>query len=720
MSPEQARGQQVDRRADIWSFGVVLYEMLSGRPAFGGDTVSDVLASVLKTDIDLKQLPSDVPASIRQLLRRCLTRDRTQRLQAIGDARITIQESIENPQVTEVAAAPSTVAPAAQKSVVPWAVAGAAVLGLIATLVFLWPQPPPAPESPLRLSFEVSGPAIWTGLGSSVVLSPDGTRVAYIVGDENQREIRIRALDQMDAATVASGTPPPYQPFFSPDGQWIGFVTPGEMRKVPLSGGTPLTLCKVERARGGTWAPDDTIIFAPSPSSPLYRVPAAGGEPVPITTLDEAAGEASHRWPQVLPGGKAVIFTSHTQAVGNFDAANIEVLVLATGERKVVRRGGSYGRYVPSGHVVYVNQGTLFAVPFDLDRLEATGSPAPVVQGVSWDVAQGGAQFSFSDNGRLAFMRGGEAIPEYPAIWVDRNGEATPLWEQTGSYTNPRLSPDGNRLSMTVLRDGNWDIWVFDLERRVSTRLTFDESSDTEQVWSPDGEFIVFSSNQDKAGVENLYRKRADGSGEAERLTELASSGWATSWSADGRFITYWTAENGGGDLWVLPLEGDRKPELFLSTPFSETVGAFSPNGRWLAYASNETGRTEVYVRPFPAAGGKWQVSNEGGNFPAWSRDGRELFYRTDQGLMVASVEIGGETFRAGTPRALFKGNFRGGEAGVGFAGNVFSDYEVSPDGRRFVLFPGAENAEELERPHIILVTRWFDDLRRTFASPTN
>ena len=718
MSPEQARGQKVDRRADIWSFGVVLYEILAGKPAFGGDTVSDVLASVLKTDIDLKVLPGDVPAPIRQLLRRCLTRDRKQRLQSIGDARITIQESLERPEAVPVPA-PSLAAPPARRELIPWAVAGAATLALLAVLILLWPAPAPVTESPLRLSFEVSGAAIWTGLGSSTVLSPDGKRIAYVVGDENQREIRVRSLDQLDGSIVASGNPPPYHPFYSPDGQWIGYVTSSEMRKVPLSGGTPLTLCKVERARGATWAPDDTIIFAPNPSGPLFRVPAAGGEPEPLTTLDEAAGEATHRWPQVLPGGKAVIFTSHTQSVGNFDNANIEVLALETGERKVLRRGGSYGRYVPSGHIVYVNQGTLFAVPFDLEPLEVTGSPAPVVQGVSWDVAQGGAQFSFSEDGRLAYVTGGEAIPEYPVLWVDREGETTPLWEQPGSYANPRLSPDGKRMSLTVLRDGNWDIWVYDLERRVSTRLTFDEGSDTEQIWSPDGEFIVFSSNQDRAGVENLYRKRADGSGEPERLTELSSSGWATSWSPDGRFITYWTAEN-GGDLWVLPLEGDRKPELFLGTPFQENVGAFSPDGRWLAYASNETGRDEIYVRPFPAGGGKWQVSNEGGNFPYWSREGRELFYRTDEGLMVAAVETTGGTFRAGSPRVLYEGNFRGGVGGIGFAGNVFADYEVTADGQRFVLFPGAEDAEQKERPHVILVTRWFDDLRRTFSIGTN
>ncbi|HLE22252.1 MAG TPA: protein kinase, partial [Vicinamibacteria bacterium] len=717
MSPEQARGKAVDKRADIWSFGVVLYEMLSGKPAFGGETVSDVLASVLKTDIDLKSLPSEVPAPIRQLLRRCLTRDRKQRLQAIGDARIAIGEYLENPGAVanmEPAARPGVVERPSWGRALPLPVAGA-VAGAIALAAWIfWPAPPPPPEPPLRLSFELSGAPLWLGLGSSVALSPDSTRIAYVVGDDNEREIRLRSLDQLDGSTIASGNPPPYHPFFSPNGQWIGYVTSSEMKKVPLSGGTPLTLCKVERSRGASWAPDDTIIFAPSPNSALYRVPAAGGEPEPLTTLDEDAGEATHRWPQVLPGGKAVLFTSHTQSVGNFDKANIEVLNLETGERKVLRRGGSYGRYVPSGYIVYVNQATLFAVPFDLGSLEVTGSPAPVVQEVSWDMAQGGSQFSFSETGRLAYATGGNAIPEYPIVWVDRKGQGTSLWEENGSYANPRLSPDGKRLSLTVLRDGNWDIWVYDLERRVSTRLTFEEGSETEQIWSPDGEYLVFSS--DREGAENLYRKRADGSGEQERLTDLPTSGWATSWSPDGRFITYWTAEN-GSDLWILPLEGERKPELFLGTPFRENVGAFSPDGRWLAYASNESGRGEVYVRPFPAGGGKWQVSDGGGDFPCWSRDGRELFYRTDTGLMVTSVETTGGTFRAGSPRVLYEGNFRGGMGGIGFAGNTFADYEVTSDAQRFIMFPGAENVEQEERPHVTLVTHWFEDLRRTFAT---
>jgi serine/threonine-protein kinase len=719
MSPEQARGQAVDRRADIWSFGIVFYEMLAGKPAFGGDTVSDVLASVLKTDIDLSSLPSDVPPAIRQLLRRCLTRDRKRRLQSIGDGRVIIEDYLENPAGEKtVASMPvATTAAPGWKRVIPLALVALLAAGVTAAIVSRLGGG--GAEPPLRLDFALLDGPLFPGLGSSAVLSPDGTRIAYVVGDENATTLYVRDLDRLESAEIASGsgTTSAYHPFFSPDGAWLGYVTPQELLKVPVTGGTPLRLCKVDRSRGATWAHDDTIIFAPSPSGPLFRVPATGGEPQPLTTLDEANKEATHRWPQVLPGGEAVLFTSHTQPAGGFDNANIEVLSLKTGERKVLHRGGSYARYVPAGYLVFVSEATLFAAPFDLASLELTGSPAPVVQDVSWGVSDGGAQYSFSGTGRLAYVRGDRAVPEYPVMWVDRSGRTSPLWEERGSYANPRLSPDGKRLSLTVLREGNWDIWVYDLERSVSTRLTFDEGSDTEQIWSPDGEYIAYSSDQN--GPDNLYLKRADGSGDVERLTESGNPEWATSWSSDGRFITYLTT-GAAFDLWIVPLDGDRKPEEFLATSFTEQNGAFSPDGRWMAYMSNESGRSEVYVRPFPTRGGKWQVSDGGGGFPRWSGSGHELFYRTDDGIMVASVESAGDTFRAGKPQPVFQGTFRGGAAGLPLAGNNFADYDVTADGQRFVMFPAADDDGAGQHPHVTFVTHWFDDLRRTFSSTRN
>jgi serine/threonine-protein kinase len=715
MSPEQARGQAVDRRADIWSFGVVLYEMLTGKQTFTGDTVSDVLAAVLRSDIDLNALPREVPPAIRQLLRRCLTRDRKRRVQSIGDARIAIEEYLENPQTqvtTGVWQPVATVSRPLWQRILPWALLAAALAVAVGLAAALWRSPE---EPTMRLSVEVGDLPFSTSPGPRITLSPDGNWLAFVVGDAANQELRIRALNQLDSTVLArgGGTENPYNPFFSPDSKWVGYVTPAELRKVPITGGTPLTLCKIERARGATWGPDDTIVFSISPNSGLFRVPATGGEPQPLTTLDEAQGEATHRWPQFLPGGEAVLFTSHTLSAGNFDQANIEVVQLKTGERKVVHRGGTSARYVPPGYLVYINQATLFAAPFDLGKLELTGSPAPAVQEVSWNIGSGAADFSFSDTGNLVYARGDSAVPEYPVMWVDREGKMAPLWAERGSYANPRLSPDGKRLSLTVLRNNNWDIWVYDIERGVSTRLTFEDSAETEQIWSADGQYLIFSS--DANGADNLYRKRSDGSGELERVTEADQAQWASSWSSDGRFVSYMTSTT-ALDLWTLPLDGERKPELYLSTPFAEADGDFSPDGRWLAYDSNESGQTEVYVRPFPPGGGKWQVSDSGGAYPRWSRDGRELFYRTDDGIMVASVEGVGDTLRAGKPRVALGGSFRGGSAGVALSGNTFADYEVSPDGQRFIVFPSVEDSGQIDHPHVTLVTHWFDDLRRTFG----
>jgi len=715
MSPEQARGQAVDRRADIWSFGVVLYEMLTGKQTFTGDTVSDVLAAVLRSDIDLNALPREVPPPIRQLLGRCLTRDRKRRIQSIGDVRIAIEEYLENPTTQVQTGVWQPVAIASRplwQRVLPWLLLAAAAAVAIGLAAALWLEPE---EPTMRLSVEIGGSPFAATPGPSITLSPDGNLLAYLVQDNADQELRLRPLNQLDGVTLASGngTNGPYNPFFSPDSKWVGYVTTSELRKVPVTGGTSLKLCDVERSRGATWGPDDSIVFTPSTNTGLFRVPATGGEPQPLTTLDEEKGETTHRWPQFLPGGNAILFTSNTSSAGGFDGATVEVLLLDTGERKVVHRGGTHARYVPSGHLVYVNQATLFAAPFDLGSLELTGSPAPIVQEVDWNVGNGSASFAFSDTGNLAYVRGDSSVPEYPVVWVDRNGGTMPLLEERGSYANPRLSPDGTRLALTVLRDENWDVWVYDLERGVSTRLTFDESVDTEQVWSPDGEYIIFSSDRD--GPDNLYRKRSDGSGEIERVVQGDSPQWASSWSEDGRYVTY-MVPSAALDLWVVPMDGEGEPELYLSTPFAESDAAFSPDGGWLAYASDESGRSEIYVRPFPPGGGKWQVSDSGGGYPRWSGDGGELFYRTDEGIMVASVEGNGATFRADKPRPAMQGAFRGGIGGIGLAGNVFADWDLMPDGQRFIMFPSVDDSGQVEHPHVTLVTHWFDELRRTFG----
>ncbi len=720
MSPEQASGSVVDKRTDIWAFGVVLFEMLAGGRLFEGETTSHTLADVLRADIDWSRLPASTPAPIRQLLERCLERDRKRRLQAIGEARIIIEDYLarQSPSSGHIVPTPPLVKTASTRTVLPWAIAAAALLALITSLALFWRhQGGGAAGLALRADVKVSDAPLFTDVGSSLELSPDATHLVYVLGSTQTQQLYLRALNQLDGTKLAegnSGSSAPYQPFFSPDGLWIGYVTAGEMRKMPVSGGTPLVLCKVTRSRGASWGEDGNIVFTPTPSSGLFRVPAAGGEPQPITTLDKAKKEATHRWPQVLPGGKGVIFTSHTQATADFDNATIEVLDLSTGQRKVLQKGGSYARYVSSGHLVFVSKATLFAVPFDLARLEVTGSPAPVVQNVFWNSTEGAAQYSVSSAGVLTYLRGGPEVAKYPVVSVDRKGGTTRLIDEPGAYASPRLSPDGQRLALTVLKDTNFDIWVYDLERSVPTRLTFDDAADTEQVWSPDGRFIVFSSG--RGGPDNLYRKRADGSGDEERLNKSDRPTWANTWSQDGRTLAFVEmGAKGNFDIGKISLD-DRTVQPLLTSQFREADPAISPDGRWLAYTSDESGRQEIYVRPFLSGSGRWQVSDNGGGYPHWTQNGRELVYRVDDGIMAASIEATGDSIRTGKPTRLFTGALRGGVSGLTIGGNNLSDFDVSADGKRFIMFPTSD-AEFTNRGIVTLVTRWSEELTRTFTT---
>ena len=717
MSPEQARGQAADRRADVWAFGVVLMEMLTGKTVYAGDTVSDTLAGVLAREPEWEELPADTPKVLRELLDRCLQKDSKERLQAIGEARIGIQKYLANPVEVEeeVTAVEAPVQPG-WKRLLPWAVA--AVLGIALLGALLWPggSAPPAPNPVTRVEVAVSDAPLWVALGEATVLSPDGKHLAYVVGQGDSTELYLRSLDQLEGTQLAAGSggggTAPYHPFFSPDSQWLGFVTPGELKKLPVTGGTPITLCEVGRSRGSSWGDDGTIVYAPNPNTGLFRVSATGGDPAPLTTLDEAKEESSHRWPQVLPGSKAALFTSVVAQAESFDDASIELVYLDSGERKVLHSGGHFGRYVPSGHLVYANSGTLFAIPFDLDKLEVTGSPSPLVQGVAIN-SEGGAQFSVSDLGTLAFIGGEFSVPEYPILSVSHQGATTTLWQQPGTYTSPAVSPDGTSLALSILRDDNWDVWVYDLERGVPTRLTFHEGYDGDQVWSPDGEYLVF--NSDRGGRDGIFRKRADGSGEAEFIAELEEGSlFPSSWSSDGKFLIG-EASTSGNDIWALSLEEGAELEMFLATEFGEISPAFSPDGRWIAYTSDESGTDEVYVRPFPAAGGKWQVSDEGGGNPLWSPDGRELYYRTNTGMMVVSVETEGGTFRAGKPSQLFEGRFRGGVTGMAVSGFRFQDYDVLPSGEGFVMFP--QSTEEGKGAHLVMVFNWLEEVQRAFAA---
>jgi serine/threonine-protein kinase len=712
MAPEQARGQAADRRADIWAFGVVLFEMLTGKMVYSGDTVSDTLAGVLAREPEWDDLSKDTPRPVRRLLERCLEKDVRQRLQAIGEARIAIDRYKEDPtEGTRAETVAEVVQTSPWKRLLPWAVAAVLLAALGLTLLTGLGRSGTDADLPIHASLALpESQSLHRGYGSPVAISPEGDRLVHTFQVGAAHELQLRALDQWAGSVLfaAQGQERPYQPFFSPDGEWLGFVTPNSLNKVPLSGGTPIKLCDVNLSRGASWSPDGTIVFTANPGTGLSRVSAAGGEPETLTEIDPGKSEVTHRWPQVLPGGEAVLFTVHSSDSG-FDGAWIEVLDLGSRERHVVHRGGTYARYVDSGHLIYMNQGSLFAMPFDLDSLEATGSAAPVVQGVGGS-GEGGAYYDVSNNGVLVFspgVVGGGA--QLKALWVDRQGRIESLIEEKRDYRNPRFSPDGKRLAIEIETDGNPDVWVLDLERDVPTRLTFHEGYDGSPVWSPDGEFIAFASERGE-GTQNIYRKSADGSGDVELLAEADRVIAPWSWSPDGERIAVMVQNPETNlDLALLSVE-DGTIEPFLTTQFIEYGTAISPDGKWIAYGNNESGNWEIYVRPADGSRGKWQISSGGGTYPVWSDDGSEIFVaRADGAIQSVAVDTSGGSFRVSRPRELFTGPFA----------DLTSDncmYDVAPDGERFVMFQGEIDESSTGHEHIRVISNWFAELDRTFA----
>jgi dipeptidyl aminopeptidase/acylaminoacyl peptidase len=484
----------------------------------------------------------------------------------------------------------------------------------------------------------------------------------------------------------------------------VGFFAGGKLKKVYLSGGAPLILCSAPENRGATWGPDDTIIFAPTIPLGLFRVSAAGGTPKPLTIPDRKKGEFSHGWPEMLPGGKAVLFTIGIGAA--FDDAQIGVVSLETGERRILVEGGAYARYVPSGHVVYARAGGLLAVPFDLKRLGVSGVPVSVLEGVSMNPYSGAAEFSSSADGSLAYVSGAPRFAERTLLWVDRKGAAEVLPAPPRAYVCPRLSPDGRRLAVG-LAGANAGLWLYDLARGTLTRLA-ETVSFPFPIWTPDGKHVAFDSLL--GGSWNLYWMPADGSGAVERLTTSENDQSPGSWSPDGQVLAFQQLDpTTGWDIWVLRLDGDREPRPFLQTPSNESAPMFSPDGRWLAYVSDESGRDEVYVRPFPGPGGKSQISTEGGTEPVWPRDGRELSYRNGDKMMAAAVQTK-TGFAAAKPKLLSEGHY---ETGLYF---FSANYDVSPDGQRFLMIKASE--QEPTATQINVVLNWFEDLREKVITP--
>ena len=732
MSPEQARGKTVDKRADIWAFGCVLYEMLTGQRAFGGDDVSDVLASVLAREPDWARLPATLSPALGTYVRRCLQKDPRQRVQAIGDVRLAIEGAFET--AVPQAAAPVVVAQWRRVALISAAaaIAGGAIVG---TLVWVATRPAaPVPPRVSRLPLAPSGAAALSinGNDRDLAITPDGSRVVYV--GNNGTQLFVRALDALEPVAVFTGTP--RGPFVSPDSQWIGMVDVNNiLKKVAVTGGPAITLATLDNApRGATWAADETIIVATSdPTTGLQRVAAAGGPATVLTRPDRAQGEGDHLWPELLPGGRAVLFTVTAQT-GGLDAAQVAVLDLQAGTWKVLVRGGSHAHYVPSGpglptragreggHLVYAAAGTLRAVPFDLARLETRGTPVPVVPDVV-TTAAGALDAVVAGDGTLAYVSGVAAAgAQRTLVWVDRQGRETPIPAPLRAYTYPRLSPDGTRIAVYA-DDQEQDLWLWDLARTTLTRLTFEPRQDLTPVWTPDGRRLVFSS--ERAGPQNLYMQAADGTGSATRLTESANAQNPSAITADGTRVLFHELTTGRRDMRLLTLtptrptagQGRGEPvepphvEPLLETRFEERGGIVSPDGRWLTYESNSSGRFEIYLRPFPNVGdGQWQVSNAGGVQPLWARSGRELFYIAPDGaLLTVPVEPRGTIWSAGTATKLVEGRYY-----TGRNVNVSRHYDVSPDGQRFVMVKTGGGTDQTAAPaSLIVVQHWVEELKR-------
>jgi serine/threonine-protein kinase len=689
MSPEQARGQAVDKRTDIWAFGCVLYEMLTGHVAFKGQTVSDTIAAVLKNEPQWEALPDETPFMIRRLLRQCLEKDPRKRLRDIGDTDLAGETESE-----------AIIAPAPRLSV-RWklAVAGLTVITAIA-MAGWWRATRPALQPSMRLALDLAqgvAPALST---SPAVLSPDGTRIVHLGRSASRVQLFVRAIDAHDS-TPLPGTDNAIQPFFSPDGQSVGFFAGGRLKKIALQGGSPVDLCDAPNPRGASWGEDGNIIAELDFGKPLVRIAAAGGSPQEATELRQAA---THRYPQVLPGAQAVVFTA-SNFIGDFDQATVEIQSLRTGERKTLVRG-YYGRYAASGHLLYVRNATVYARQLDVDRQELVGPEVPVITNVKSRASNGYAFFDVSLNGTLIYAEGEQAAQRL--TWLNSTGHSEPLRARAAQYSQfpLRFSPDGTRLALGSIDRTNRDVWVYELQRDAWTRLTTSLDIDDFPVWSPDGIHIAYISGMGSSGT-GVFWKRADGTGEAVRLFASENVNHTFSFSPDGKYLAYSEGDpHTKTDLWLLSIDNARidDPKVtgrtsFLRTEFNEDAPAISPDGRWLAYQSDESGRNEVYVRPFQASVGKWAVSTKGGSSPVWSKKAPELFFATSEGIEKVTYRANGTAFEPGTPR-------------LSVARNGLSPvFDLSPVSNRFVIVESVSDDNPSAR--FTYVLNFVDELRR-------
>jgi Tol biopolymer transport system component len=680
MAPEQARGQRVDKRADIWAFGVVLYEMLTGRRLFAGETVSDILAAVLTKEVEW----SDVPPGMQGLLGRCLERDPKQRLRDIGDARFLLEDVARKPI-------------SGSRRNLPWIISAAAVtLAAVAAPLAYRQFTRQAAPPVMRLSVDLGeDAAIEPRRGASMALSPDGSRLVFVTGQPMTRSrLALRRLDQPKAGLL-EGTEGAEAPFFSPDGKFIGFFADGKLKKLDVGGGAPVTLCDVPSQREGSWGDDDSIVLASTNRSGLSRVPSSGGTPQLITEPDPKRGEETHRYPQVLPGAAAVLFVNGIDSAGE---GSIEAQSFKTGKRTTLVPAGAYGRFLPSGHLVYMHRGTLFAAPMDPRRLDLTGPPIPLLQDVGFHPGTGTAAFTFSQSGMFVYVAAAPDDHLRPIGLMDEKGKLELLPLAKARYSHPRVSPDGTRLAVTIDEGAAAKIWIYEWSSQRFWRLAFPNGNSERPVWAGDGRHLVFLSTTQAPGP-GIYWMRADGAGAPQRLVEGPDVIPGSVSSKAGQ-LAYAVTKGPGVGLWRLPLDcsDTEHPKPGVAERWLDgDEAAFSPDGRWIAYTNAQSGLPEILVRPLAGSGGPWQIS-AGGDGPAWPPGGQALFYRSLPGfqIMVSGYSVTGDSFSPAPPRLWNDTRVEG--------------FDVMPDGKRVVMIPAAE---QKHATHATFLLNFADDLRR-------